>query len=136
MLQARLLDESFRSAQGRLLEELDSAVCLNISCDSSKDKVANESVTNIVVQSERKQPMLLNFIYSGGERHDADYYVRELTNAISEPKVRAERVVAIVTDHAKSNVVAWAELERRFPWILCIGCLAHGLNLQIGRAHV
>jgi hypothetical protein len=62
--------------------------------------------------------------------HSAEEVAEGLISAIRT--VGAEKVCAIVTDHASNMRKAWRIVKAEFPHIATIGCYAHGLQLFIG----
>ena len=64
-----------------------------------------------------------------GEVKDATWLAKVLGERIEE--VGPENVVLVVTDNAAVCVKAGKELEDKYPHIMWVGCVAHGLDLLI-----
>ena len=119
-----ILEETFTSVKSKMAVEIASAKYVSITTDAWTD-INGQPVINVIVLTPK--PIFLKAVYSKSNSHNAEYLTEITAAAIRE--IGAEKVVAVVTDNAAPNKLAWNNLEKTFRGLICIGCAAHWLNL-------
>lgn len=87
--------------------------------------VRGDSIINFVLTSPR--PIFYKSINATGDSHTGDFIGGELCKVIEE--IGPEKVAAVVTDNAANMKSAWQYVQKKYPHIFCVGCVAHGMHL-------
>ncbi|KAE9546800.1 hypothetical protein FO519_009988 [Halicephalobus sp. NKZ332] len=97
---------------------------LSMSSDGWTD-VNGSRLINIIVHTPK--PYLFNSINATSDAHDGVFICKVLSSEIE--KLGPQKIVALVTDNAPNMKAAWKLINQSYPWIVCEGCKAHGVDL-------
>lgn len=82
-------------------------------------------IVNVLVTTP--QPVYLKSIDTGSEIHSGEYMAKIIASVFDE--YGPEKFVSVCTDNASNMKLAWNLIEQKYAHVVCIGCIAHGLNL-------
>jgi Protein of unknown function (DUF 659)/hAT family C-terminal dimerisation region len=126
-LSEQLLNEKYNEAYMAVDIAIRDAPSLSLIFDAWTN-VNHEPVVGFVIATPR--PFFWKAVHSEDNRHTADYFVEQCSSIIDH--FGAQKFTAIVTDNTSTMIKSWRMLEVKYPGIVCLGCLAHVINLLIG----
>ena len=124
-----MLDDTYVRVKGMMTQEIQRAKYVSIATDAWTD-INGQSVINFIVMVPK--PIFFKAIYTKNNPDTAEYIVDTTAAVIRE--IGESKAIAVLTDNARANVLAWitcrkASKVRALLWRLCralVGSDGHG----------
>ena len=104
-----ILDDTYVRVKGMMTQEIQRAKYISIATDAWTD-INGQSVINFIVMVPK--PIFFKAIYTKNNPHTAEYIVNTTAAVIRE--IDESKAIAVLTDNARANVLAWDYLQESF----------------------
>lgn len=121
-----LLSRHFEKTKEEIIQLVEKSECVCVVSDCWSN-IRHQSVVNFMVTFPEQPPVLLDARFTEADHHTAENMAIWIGDIIR--KIGPKKVVALVTDNASTMLSCHEILQRSFPHLQTIGCLAHGIHL-------